>query len=133
MSVTQILAVDDSPAWERFVRGILESESDLKIIATSKDGLEAVQKAKGLQPDLVLMDFNLPGIDGLEVTRRIRMLSPTSKILFLSGLRESDFIEAALRVGALGYVWKPDSDSDLLTAIRVVLRGRQFVSRSLIN
>jgi len=133
MPFARILVIDDFLPWQHFVQGILESETDLKIIATATDGLEAVQKAKELQPDIILMDLSLPRMNGFEATRQIRMLSPASKILFLSEHRGSDLIESAFRVGGLGYVLKSDSYSDLLTGIRVLLRGQQVVSHSLID
>jgi DNA-binding NarL/FixJ family response regulator len=109
---------------------MFQSEADLKIIATATDGLEAVQKATELQPDVILMDLSLPRMNGFEATRQIRTASPASKILFLSNQRDFDLIEAAFQVGGLGYVLKSDSSFDLVTGIRVILRGQQFVSRS---
>jgi|SRR6516164_8247296 DNA-binding NarL/FixJ family response regulator len=133
MPVKQILLVDDSLPWQRFVREMFESEADLKIIATATDGSEAIQKARELQPDVILMDVSLPGLNGFEATRQIRTLSPASKILFLSEHSSTDLIEAALEVGGSGYVWKSNCRSHLLTAIRVILRDQQFVSRRLRN
>ena len=131
MPVKQILLVDDSLPWQRFVREMFESEADLKIIATATDGSEAIQKARELQPDVILMDISLPGLNGFEATRQIRRLSPASKILFLSEHSSTDLIEAALQVGGSGYVSKSNCRSHLLTAIRVILRDQQFVSRRL--
>jgi DNA-binding NarL/FixJ family response regulator len=131
MPVRQILVVDDFQPWQSFVQRLFESHTDLKIIATANDGLEAVQKATELQPDVILMDVSLPKLNGFEATRQIRMLSPASLILFLSEHRGSDLIEAAFEAGASGYVLKADSNSDLFTGIKAILRGQQFVSRSL--
>ena len=133
MPVTQILVVDDFLPWQQFVRGMLESELDLKIIATATNGSEAVQKATDLQPDIILMDVHLPVMNGLEAARLIRLRLPASRILFLSEHRGSDLIQAAFEAGGLGYVWKSDSYGDLLTGIRLVLRGERFVSRGLID
>ena len=116
--------------WHHIVHKMLQSEADLKIIATATDGLEAVQKATELQPDVILMDLGLPRMNGFEATRQIRTASPASKILFLSNKRDFGLVEAALQVGGLGYVLKSDSSFDLVTGIRVILRGQQFVSRS---
>jgi CheY-like chemotaxis protein len=80
MPVKQILLVDDSLPWQRFVREMFESEADLKIIATATDGSEAIQKARELQPDVILMEISLPRLNGFEATRQIRALSPASKI-----------------------------------------------------
>jgi DNA-binding NarL/FixJ family response regulator len=131
MSVTQILVVDAFLPWQRLVLEMLQSEIDLQIVSAAADGLEAVLKAKEVQPGLILMGLSLPGMNGIDATRQIRILSPGSKVLFLSEHRESDLIQAALDVGASGYVLKSDSHSDLIPGIRAVLLGQQFVSRSL--
>jgi CheY-like chemotaxis protein len=94
------------------------------------DGSEAVQKARELQPDLILLDIGLPSLNGIEAARRIRSVSPNSKILFVSENHSSDVIEEALRTGALGYVVKSDAASDLLLAVEAVLQGKRFVSAS---
>ena len=127
----RILLVDDFLPWHRAVQEMFESKTDLKIIAVAADGLEAVLKAKEVQPGLILMGLSLPGMNGIDATRQIRILSPGSKVLFLREHRDSGLIQAALDVGASGYVLKSDSHSDLIPGIRAVLLDRQFVSRSL--
>ena len=131
MSVTQILIVEDFVPWQHFISIKLQSESDLQIISVAADGLEAVHKAKEVQPDLILMDLSLPGMNGIEATRQIRILSPGSRILFLSEHADSNLIQAALDAGACGYILKSDSGSDLILGIRAALLGQIFVSRSL--
>lgn len=126
-----ILVIDDFLQWQRFVIELFETETDLKIIAIASDGLEAVRKAKEIQPDLILMDINLPGMNGYEAMREIRIFSPASKILFVSEHRSCDLIEAAFDAGASGYVLKSDAYSDLILGIRTALLDRRFVSRSL--
>jgi len=133
MPVKQILLVDDSVPWQRFVQEMFESEADFKIIAIATDGLQAIRKATELQPDVILMDVGLPGINGFDAARQIRALSPASKILLLSNQCSTDIIEAALQAGGSGYVWKSNSQSHLLTAIRAILCGQRFVSRNLRN
>jgi DNA-binding response OmpR family regulator len=95
------------------------------------DGLDAVQKAQELQPDLILLDIGLPKLNGLEAGRRIRTISPNSRILFLSQESSPDVVQEALSLGARGYVLKARAQSDLLSAIDAVLGGKQFVSRGL--
>ena len=133
MSVTRILVVDDFVPWQHFVLRSLESETDLQILSTAVDGTEAVQKAEELQPDLILMDLGLPGINGIEATRQIGLVSPGSKVLFLTHHSEPDIIQAAFDAGASGYVLKSDFNADLIPAVRAVLHGQKFVSRSLTN
>ena len=133
MSVTHVLVVDDFVPWHHFVSHLFDSEPDLQIASVAIDGLEAVQKAKELQPDLILMDLSLPGMNGIAATRQILAHSPRSKVLFVSEHRDSELIQAAFDVGACGYALKSDSNSDLILGIRSVLMGQPFVSRSLKN
>lgn len=131
MSVVQILIVDDSVLWQRFVQSQLEVAPGFKVITVAADGSEGVQKANEIQPDVVLMDVSLPGMSGIEATRQIRRISPGSKILFLSMLDELDVIQAAFEAGGSGYVLKWDAGRDLIPAVGAILLGRRFVSHSL--
>jgi DNA-binding response OmpR family regulator len=103
----------------------------LQIVGESADGLEAVQKAEELQPDLVVFDIGLPSLNGIEAARRIRELSPESKILFVSQESSGDVVQEALALGALGYVVKTHAGSELLAAVGAVLGGRQYISSGL--
>jgi DNA-binding NarL/FixJ family response regulator len=128
---TRVLVVDDYEPWHRFYTTELQKQSDLQIIAHVSDGLEAVQQAQELQPDVILLDIGLPTLSGIEVARRIGGVSPASKILFVSENRSADILEAALSNGAGGYVLKSDAAGELLPAIKAVLEGKRFVSASL--
>jgi len=131
MSLIRVLIVDDFEPWRRFISSELQKQSNLQAIGEVSDGLEAVQLAKELQPDLILLDIGLPTIDGIEVARRIREVSPPSKILFVSETRSPEIAEEALNTGACGYVAKSDAATELLLAIKAVLAGKRFVSASL--
>jgi two-component system response regulator NreC len=131
MSAARILLVDDFLPWQSLVFSMFQSEPDLQIVAVACDGLEAVRKARELEPHVVLMDLGLPGRNGFEATRQIRSYSPTSKILFLTEHCEPDLIRAAFDIGASGYVRKSDANADLIRATRALLLGQHFVSRSL--
>jgi len=100
----------------------------LLVIGVASDGLEAVQKAEELRPDLILLDIGLPSLNGIEVARQIRKLSPKSKILFVSQESCADVVQGALGTGAQGYVLKIDAERKLLEGVNAVLRGEQFVS-----
>jgi DNA-binding NarL/FixJ family response regulator len=100
----------------------------LQVICEVSDGLEAVQKAQELQPDLILLDIGLPGLNGIEVARKIRKLVPQSKILFVSQESSADVIKEALSLGAMGYVIKARAASELLAAVDAVRTGGRFVS-----
>jgi DNA-binding NarL/FixJ family response regulator len=93
--------------------------------------LEAVQKAKELNPDLIVLDIGLPTLNGIEAARRIRKLAPESKILFVSQESSPDVVREALSVGALGYVIKAHAGSELLAAVEAFCQGRQFVGSGL--
>ena len=128
----RILVVEDHAPFRDFVRSVLEDRSGLQIIDEVADGIQAVQKAQELQPDLILLDIGLPMLNGIEAARRIRQLSPASKILFVTENRSREMAEEVVRLGFGGYVVKSDATSDLLPAVEAVLQGKYFVSASLI-
>jgi len=131
MAVVRILVVDDLEPWRRFVSSTLQGQPDLEVISGVSDGLEAVQKAEELQPDLIVLDIGLPKLNGIEAARRIRKLVPKSKILFLSQESSDDVVHEAFSLGARGYVVKIQAGSELLSAVEAVLQGKQFVSKGL--
>jgi DNA-binding NarL/FixJ family response regulator len=108
---------------------MLEEQPDLQVVGEAKDGLEAIQKAIELKPDLVLMEINLAAVNGLEVARRMAEAARNVKILFVSQTNDADVIAAALSDGAYGYILKIDAGTELLPAIRATVRGEHFVNR----
>jgi len=122
---------DDFKPWCRLIGYMLETDSRLQVVGHALDGLEAVQKAEELQPNLILLDIGLPKLNGIEAAKRIRQVAPKAKILFVSSLNSSDVAKEALRVGGNGYVVKSEVSRELLPAIESVLGGEQFVSRAL--
>jgi DNA-binding NarL/FixJ family response regulator len=130
-STIRVLVVDGYEPWCRFVCSTLREQPEFRVVDTVSDGLEAVEKARQLQPDLVLLDIGLPTLNGIAVARRVRVVSPLSKILFVSLERSWDLAKEALRTGALGYIVKSDAARELLPAVRAVLQGRPFLSFSL--
>jgi CheY-like chemotaxis protein len=131
LSSIQILISDDFADWRRQVRLLLQARPEWQVISEASDGLEAVQKAQDLKPEIILLDIGLPKLNGIEAARRIRQLSPNSKIIFLSQNNDLDIVRAALSTGIRGYVRKTDVKRELLPAVDAVLRGKQFVSSSL--
>ena len=123
--------VDDYEPFRRFICSTLRKRPELQVVGESSDGLEAVHKAEELQPDLIVLDIGLPSLNGIEAARRIRHISPDSKILLISQESAADVVQEALALGALGYVVKAHAGSELLAAVAAVLEGRQFVSRGL--
>jgi DNA-binding NarL/FixJ family response regulator len=124
----RILAVDDFELFHQFVRSIMAESPELQIVGDASDGLEAVQKAVELKPDLILMDIGLPSLNGIEAARQIRKLVPESKIIFLSQESSAEVVQEAMGVGAAGYVIKVMAGRELLTAVGAVLTGKKFVS-----
>ena len=131
LALVRVLVVDDVELWRTFVRMHLEKEPNLHVIGVAADGLDAARKAEELRPDLIVLDISLPGLNGLEVARQIRVLAARSTILFLSGQSDPDVVRHAFSAGGLGYVLKSDAARDLIAGIESVLLGRRFVSSSL--
>lgn len=126
----RFLVVDDYDPWRRFVCLTLGKRAGSLVVGEAADGLEAVYKAQELQPDLIFLDVGLPRLNGIQAAKKIRELSPKSKILFVSENASWDIAEAALNTGANGYVLKSAAASDLLRAVDAILRGGRFVSAS---
>lgn len=128
MRRVRILVVDDYEPWRRFVCSVLSIRPEYDVIAEGKNGLEAVGKTLELQPDLVLLDIGLPILNGIEAARRIRQVSPGSRVLLISEVRMADVAEEALSGGVAGFVVKSAATSELLVAVDTVLQGKPFVS-----
>jgi DNA-binding NarL/FixJ family response regulator len=125
-----ILIVEDFEPFRAFVCTALEKRPGVQVFQASH-GLEAVQKAQELQPDLIFIDIGLPELNGIEAAKRIRTLAPNAHLLFLSQESDSDIVQEAFRLGASAYIHKPFALSHLLPAIDVVLWGGRFLSSNL--
>lgn len=130
MESHRVLVVEDFGRFRRFICSILQQRDGFQITEAS-DGLEALQRIQDKSPDLILLDIGLPGLNGMEVARRVRRLAPSTRILFLTQESSSDVVREALGIGALGYVHKSHAQTELLPAIEAVLNGKRFVSGSL--
>jgi len=128
LALIRVLVVEDHRDWRKLIRLLFQMRPEWQVICEVSDGLEAVQKAAKLKPDLILLDIGLPKLNGIEAARQIRQLSPNSKIVFLSMDNSLDIVQEALGTGALGYVYKGYAQRDLLPAVEAVLRGEPFVS-----
>ena len=126
----RVLVVEDFAPFRQFILSTLASRRDLQVIGEVSDGLEAVQKAVELQPDLVLLDIGLPSLNGIEAARQIRKLLPESEIIFLTQESSAEVMQEAFSLGARGYIVKTKAGSELLTAVEAGLLGKTFVSSS---
>ncbi len=131
MPSTTVLIVDDFDRLRELVCLTLQQRVEFHVVGQASDGLDAVRQAQELQPDLILLDIGLPNLNGIEAGRRIRLLSPGSKILFLSQESSEVAVQEALALGAHGYLLKSDIGYELLTAVDTVCRGHQFISSHL--
>ena len=127
----KILVVDDSDRFRQFFVLSLRQTAAFQLIYEASDGLDAIERAEELKPDLILMDIGLPGVNGIEAWRRIQKVSPHSKILFVSLESSADVVQEALQLGAQGYILKANAARELVPAVDAVLQGKQYLSRRL--
>jgi DNA-binding NarL/FixJ family response regulator len=130
MAIRVVLA-DDHPIFRAGLRSVLATQADVEILAEVEDGLGAVEAAREKKPDVVVIDVSMPGMNGLEATRRITAEGPGVKVLCLSMHSDRRLVDAALRSGAHAYLLKECAREELVTAIRAVLAGQIYVSPGL--
>ena len=131
MERANILLVDDHELFREGLEAILGAQSDMQIVGVANDGLEALVKARELKPDLILMDVQMPGMDGLEATRRIKQILPETIIVMLTVRNDDEKLFEALKNGAQGYLLKDIRSQEMLTMLRGALRGEAALSPSL--
>jgi DNA-binding NarL/FixJ family response regulator len=130
-SEISVLLVDDHSLVRKGFRRMLEDESDIRVVGEASDGHEAVEAVGALKPQVVVMDFSLPSMNGAVATRRIRELYPKTEVLILSMHAEPTYVRTCLEAGARGYVLKNALDLELVSAIRKVSAGEQALDRRL--
>jgi two-component system response regulator NreC len=127
------MIVDDHTIVRKGIRSLLENNEKIEIVGEAKNGNEAIDKFRQVIPDIVLMDFAMPILNGLEATRQIKKQFPEVKVLILSMYQDEEYIINCLKAGALGYVNKQTTPEDLLKAIDTVYKGGYFTSSSFSN
>ncbi|MFC2021164.1 response regulator [Chloroflexota bacterium] len=127
----RILIADDHQILREGLRLLLEKAPDIEVIDEASDGAEAISKAKGLFPDVILMDITMPGLTGLEAARQITKWNPKVKILLLSVHESDEYLEEMLNIGLAGYILKIASGKEVISAIRAVYNGDVYLYPSI--
>lgn len=127
----RVLIADDHTIFRSGLHLLLSSEPDLQVVGEAKDGQAAVEMAQELLPDVILMDVGMPGLSGIEATRRIKAALPETTVLVLTMHRSDEYFFQMLEAGASGYVLKGAETGDLITAVRTVARGEVFLYPSM--
>jgi NarL family two-component system response regulator LiaR len=123
----RVLIADDHAIVRKGICALLATEPELEVVGEARDGQEVVAKAQRLQPDVILMDLVMPGMDGLEATRRILTCQPEMRILVLTSFAGDDKVFPAIKAGALGYLLKDSGPEELVQAIQKVYRGESWL------
>lgn len=131
MSV-KVMLVDDHGLVREGVRSLLESDDAIEVIEEAKDGIECLQKLESIKPDILLLDINMPNMNGIEVLKKIKELDYSLKVLILTMHNETDLLLKAVDIGANGYIIKDISSLELKKAIEVIMSGESYIQSSLV-
>lgn len=123
-AVIRVLMADDHAIVREGMRALIETQSDMQLVGEAADGVEAVELAASLSPDVILMDMVMPRKNGLEAIREIKLANPTARILVITSFAEDDKVFPSIKAGALGYLLKDSPPRELLQAIRSVYQGQ---------
>ena len=131
MKAIQVLLADDHTIVRQGLRSILEQQAGINVVAEAQNGREAVRLTEQLKPDVVLMDFSMPDLNGLEATRQIKQRLPDTKVLILTRHADNEYIKSILSAGAAGYLLKKSAAEELVIAIQAVQRGDPYLDPSI--
>ncbi len=129
----RVLVVDDHAVLRAGLRTLLEGDGGFEVVGEAGDGAAALLAVEAERPDLVVLDLSLPGMGGVEITRRIRAASPSTRVVILTVHEDEGLLREALRVGASGYIVKRAAPAELITALRAVARGEIYVHPSMMR
>lgn len=128
MQPIRVLLIDDHALFREGLAGIIASQPDMQVVGEASDGFEGLVKAQELNPDLILMDIQMPGMDGLETTRQVRKVMPDVKIVMLTVRKDDEKLFEAIKEGAQGYLLKDIRSNEMLTMLRGALQGEAAIS-----
>jgi len=129
----RILIVDDHPMVRRGLKSLLSSYPDIQVVAEVGDGIAAVEMAVQLAPEIILLDIQMPELDGVEVAQRLRRVAPAAKIIALTAFDNQEYVFNAIQAGVYAYLLKSTSDDTLIEAIRHVHQGKHIVAPTLMD
>lgn len=127
-SKVKVLLVDDHAILRKGVGMVVNAQGDMEVAAEAASGEEALREAQRVQPDVVVMDVSMPGLNGIEATRRLLEILPRARVIGLSMYKDAVYVRELLRAGASGYLVKDCDDAELLLAIRAAARGEAYLS-----
>jgi DNA-binding NarL/FixJ family response regulator len=128
--VTRVLIADDDHLMRAGLAELLADEPEIEVIGQASTGREAVERARRLDPDVVLMDVRMPDLDGIEATRELARVAPSTRVLILTTFEQDDYVFGALRAGASGFLLKRTRPEELIAAVHVVAAGEALLSPS---
>ncbi len=131
MSKIKVLLVDDHTIVRQGIKALLDTQEDIEVIGEAEDGREAIEKAKQMVPDVIVIDVTMPNLNGIEATHQIKKINPEIKVLVLTVHDNEEYIYRILQAGASGYLLKESAVSDLVSAINAVEKGDIFLSPSI--
>lgn len=129
----RVMIVDDHPVFLAGVVSLLESSPEIEVVGEAYNGEQAITLAREIKPDLVVMDINMPGMEGIEAVKQILKDSHDTKVLALSMHSHKRFVDGMLRTGASGYLLKDSAPDELLTAIMEISEGRVYLSSAIVS
>lgn len=129
----KVLIVDDHAVVRAGLRALIHDEPELNLVGEATGGVEAVEMARQLVPDIVLLDISMPDLDGIQVTRQLRQAESPARILILTVHEDEGLLREALKAGASGYILKKAAESELISAVHVVMRGDLFVDPAMMR
>jgi two-component system response regulator NreC len=131
MSKTKVLLVDDHTIVRQGLKALLGFQDGIEVVGEAEDGRQAIEKAKELVPDIIVIDITMPNLNGIEATRQLKKINPEMKVLVLTVHDNEEYIHQVLQAGASGYLLKESAVSDLVSAINAVKKGDIFLSPSI--